>query len=126
MRKLKTGRFDTRQELVDRVHFMYADTSFSHDRIALNCGIYAGLVMSTLKYERPILEKPVVGPKTATVERTKHWQLSVDELFYLQDSRDYVGNDILWWGLGCNGYTTNLLKAETFTKEEALAHNKSR
>lgn len=41
------------------------------------------------------------------------------ELFYLQDSRGYVGNDVLWWAKGGNGYTTDLSKAETYTKEEA-------
>lgn len=41
------------------------------------------------------------------------------DLFYLQDSRSYVGNDVLWWAKGGNGYTTDLSKAETYTKAEA-------
>jgi hypothetical protein len=51
----------------------------------------------------------------------------VSDLFYLQDSRSYVGNDVLWWAnLGEGGYTTDLRKARTFTKEDAQAHHDSR
>jgi hypothetical protein len=39
--------------------------------------------------------------------------------FYLQDSRSYVGNDVLWWAHGGNGYTTDLRKAQVYTNEEA-------
>lgn len=39
--------------------------------------------------------------------------------FYLQDSRGYVGNDVLWWAKGGNGYTTDLSKAHIYTREEA-------
>lgn len=42
-----------------------------------------------------------------------------EQLFYLQDSRGYVGNDVLWWAKGGNGYTTNLAGAETYTRERA-------
>ncbi len=45
--------------------------------------------------------------------------------YYLQDYRSYVGNDILFWALG-GGYTTDVSKAEIFTKEKAVAQNKSR
>lgn len=38
--------------------------------------------------------------------------------FYLQDSRSYVGNDVLWWGLLGRGYTTDLSKAGTFSLEQ--------
>ena len=31
--------------------------------------------------------------------------------FYLQDTRDYVGNCILWWREGNAGYTTNIDEA---------------
>lgn len=43
--------------------------------------------------------------------------------FYLQDNRSYVGNDILWWA-ATGGYTTDLSKAEIFSREDALhQHN---
>lgn len=33
----------------------------------------------------------------------------MNKLFYLQDSRSYVGNDVLWWAKGGGeGYTTDL------------------
>lgn len=48
------------------------------------------------------------------------------ELFYLQDSRSYVGNDVLWWAKDGNGYTTDLSKAQTYTKDEAQRKHDSR
>lgn len=51
----------------------------------------------------------------------------MSELFYLQDSRSYVGNDVLWWAkIGEGGYTTDLRKARTFTLEETQAQNNAR
>lgn len=46
--------------------------------------------------------------------------------FYLQDSRSYVGNDMQFWGIACNGYTTDLRKAQVFTKAEAVARHQMR
>lgn len=42
------------------------------------------------------------------------------ELYYMQDSRDYVGNDILFHAIDGRGYVTDLRKAQTFTKEVAM------
>jgi hypothetical protein len=49
----------------------------------------------------------------------------MEDQYYLQDKREYVGNDILFWRLG-GGYTTNLLEAEVFTKAAAVRHNSNR
>jgi len=49
-----------------------------------------------------------------------------DQLFYLQDSRGYVGNDVLWWVKDGNGYTTDLSKAHIYTKAEAVARHAAR
>jgi hypothetical protein len=49
-----------------------------------------------------------------------------EELFYLQDSRSYVGNDVLWWAKDGNGYTTDLRKAQVYTKAEAVRQHESR
>lgn len=49
-----------------------------------------------------------------------------EELYYLQDSRGYCGNDVLWWALNGNGYTTDLSKAHIFTRTEALSQNRCR
>lgn len=48
------------------------------------------------------------------------------DLFYLQDSRSYVGNDMLFWAKNGNGYTTDLRLAETYTRDEAQAKHDSR
>lgn len=39
--------------------------------------------------------------------------------FYLQDTRSTVGNNVLWWAKGDNGYTTDLNKAEIYMLDEA-------
>lgn len=51
---------------------------------------------------------------------------NVNDLFYLQDSRSYVGNDMLFWALDGNGYTTDLRKAQLYTQEQAQAMHNSR
>lgn len=45
--------------------------------------------------------------------------------YYIQDKRDYVGNDMLWWRKG-GGYTTDIDQAEVFSEEMALKTNKNR
>lgn len=49
-----------------------------------------------------------------------------DQLFYLQDSRTYVGNDVMWWAKDGKGYTTDLRKAHVYTKDEAVKQHESR
>lgn len=51
--------------------------------------------------------------------------MSADE-FYIQDSRDYVGNDMLFWALGGNGYTTDLRKAQVYSKADAVKQHEMR
>jgi hypothetical protein len=50
----------------------------------------------------------------------------VSDQFYLQDSRSYVGSDMLFWAEQGNGYTTDLRKAHVYTKAEAVAKHQSR
>lgn len=50
----------------------------------------------------------------------------MSNLFYLQDSRSYVGNDVLWWAVDGKGYTTDLRKAHVYTKDEAIKRHESR
>ncbi len=46
------------------------------------------------------------------------------EKYYIQDSRQYVGNDMLWWGKSGKGYTTRLEDAQVYTLEQAqTTHN---
>lgn len=49
-----------------------------------------------------------------------------DDLYYLQDSRDYVGNDMLFWAKDGAGYTTDLRRAEVFSKADAVTRNQCR
>jgi len=42
-----------------------------------------------------------------------------DKLFYMQDSRQYVGNSMLWWAKECRGYTCDIRRAEIFTLSES-------
>lgn len=48
-----------------------------------------------------------------------------NDQFYLQDSRSYVGNDVLWWA-SHGGYTTDLSKAQVYTRTDAIAHHDAR
>jgi len=43
-----------------------------------------------------------------------------DEMYYVQDRRNYVGNAVLWWGLNSSGYVTDLKKAQKYTKKEIV------
>lgn len=52
--------------------------------------------------------------------------MSNTDQFYLQDSRTYVGNDMLFWAKGGQGYTTDLSKAEVYTKEQVVKQNQCR
>ena len=42
-----------------------------------------------------------------------------DELYYIQDTRQVVGNCLSFWRKGNNGYTCDLDEAATFTLKEA-------
>lgn len=48
-----------------------------------------------------------------------------EKKWVVQDSRQVVGNAVLWWG-SAGGYTTDISKAHRFTKEEADAIHKNR
>lgn len=46
-----------------------------------------------------------------------------DELFYLQEYDRSSSNTMLWWALGDRGYTTDVTKAQTYTKAQAQAYH---
>lgn len=48
----------------------------------------------------------------------KYVQPVLEVKFYVQDSRQYVGNSMLWWAKP-SGYTCDIRKAQMFTKNEA-------
>ncbi len=35
----------------------------------------------------------------------------MDDLYYIQDTRTYTGNSVMWWCVNGEGYTSNLDKA---------------
>jgi hypothetical protein len=49
-----------------------------------------------------------------------------DDQFYLQDSRGFVGNDMLFWAKEGKGYTTDISKAELYSKATAQRMHNSR
>ncbi len=49
-----------------------------------------------------------------------------DDLYYLQDSRNYVGNDMLFHAIDGKGYVTDMRKAHVFSKDEAAWHHAMR
>ena len=50
----------------------------------------------------------------------------MDDKYYLQDSRSYVGNDMQFWAKDGQGYTTDLRKAHVYTKDEAVNQHQCR
>ena len=61
-----------------------------------------------------------------TMLYANHRERRMAEQFYLQDSRSYVGNDMLFWAKDGKGYTTDMRNAEVYTKAEAVAQYQSR
>lgn len=47
-------------------------------------------------------------------------------MFYIQDTRSYVGNAVLWWAKEGKGYTTDLDEAALYTAEEAARIHRNR
>ena len=48
------------------------------------------------------------------------------DLYYIQDSREYVGNCVVFWGKNNSGYVCDITKAGLYTYEEAMSQHKSR
>lgn len=51
--------------------------------------------------------------------------LDENDMYYVQDSRSYLGNLVYWWAKGSNGYTTYIDKAEKYTKEQLIKNFKN-
>ena len=49
-----------------------------------------------------------------------------DGLFYIQDTRGFVGNCPMWWGPNRNGYVTRLDEAGRYTQAEAMEQHRFR
>lgn len=49
-----------------------------------------------------------------------------EQLYYIQDSRSYVGNCMVFWGHNNNGYVCDISKVGLYTYEQAIEQFKSR
>lgn len=50
----------------------------------------------------------------------------MSDLYYMQDSRGYVGNAVSWWKQDREGYTLDPRRAHVFTREQAQRQHRSR
>lgn len=55
---------------------------------------------------------PAAEALPATEKMTDEW--------YLQDTRFYTGNDVMWWAKDGKGYTSDVNKAHVYEREEAF------
>jgi len=46
-----------------------------------------------------------------------------NQLYYMQDKRQYVGNSMYWWAKNSCGYTCDIRRAEVFTLDKAKKHS---
>ena len=46
----------------------------------------------------------------------------MEEGYYIQDVRRYIGNSVVWWAVGGHGYTTDLKKAWRVSKEKGIIY----
>ena len=52
--------------------------------------------------------------------------MSYTKMYYIQDTRSYVGNSVIWWAHNGRGYICDLRAAGIFTEEEAKSQCASR
>jgi hypothetical protein len=52
--------------------------------------------------------------------------LKNSRLYYMRDTRQVVGNCILWWGKNNSGYTCDLDRAEVYPEDVAMSMHRSR
>ncbi|MGP5201784.1 hypothetical protein ACTXKB_03345 [Psychrobacter aquimaris] len=53
-------------------------------------------------------------------------EIDLKDEYYLQDSRSFNGNYMMFWAKDSKGYTSDIRKAHVFTKEQASKLNKNR
>lgn len=51
----------------------------------------------------------------------KKWRITkqFSQKMYYVRNEGYLGNALIWWKKGCNGYTCDIRDAEKFTREQA-------
>jgi hypothetical protein len=75
--------------------------------------MYRGNKMYHYQIEDLLRREAFVNKRREAVEKYPD-----DAMFYIQNG--YVGNAILFWGLGGSGYTCKIEKAQKYTKQEVL------
>lgn len=64
------------------------------------------------------LEHDIEETKRIRFRKNKVLSFPETEMFYIQNG--YVGNSVSWWGLESRGYTTDITKAQKYTRQEVL------
>src|SRR5690554_6154990 len=85
-------------------------------------GTWLMKLMKPSKSEEMADQRPSLAAYEAWIKDTRKVMTGK---FYMQDSRQYVGNDVLFWAKK-GGYTTDVSKAALFDKELAARMHESR
>lgn len=62
----------------------------------------------------------LIGACWLIYKLTRRARRPAADLWYLQDTRQYVGNDVLWWAKDGKGYTTDVSKAHVYSFDAAF------
>lgn len=73
-----------------------------------------------------VAEPTMVERMRACLDASPKGGSDAEPMFYIQDTRSFVGNCPVWWGPNGNGYVTRLDEAGRFTEQEAIAQNRTR
>lgn len=68
-------------------------------------------------------DTPLPGHAAPTAQTV---DLGAERMFYIQDTRQFVGNCPMWWGPNGSGYVTRLDEAGRYTEQEAIKQNRTR
>ena len=68
-------------------------------------------------------DTPLPGHAAPTAQTV---DLGTERMFYIQDTRQFVGNCPMWWGPNGSGYVTRLDEAGRYTEQEAIKQNRTR
>lgn len=62
----------------------------------------------------------------ALIDASPKGGIEAQPMFYIQDTRSFVGNCVVWWAPDGKGYVTRLDEAGRYTEEEAIRQNRTR
>ena len=60
------------------------------------------------------------GMPVEQIAESANTPTSAADLYYLQDSRSYACEAVIWWRRGGCGYTTDLSDAQVYSREDAI------